>query len=141
MPERHLLSAAALGITRKTRDALVKTLAAFEGGKMRHVHRDDVTYSVTRARDRKFSYDFNMSEWSVPHTCGTVACIGGTAELLGELGPDGLDEDQTEMLYELCYPHGAGISWDKITPAQATRALCSYLTTGNPDWHVAISGV
>jgi hypothetical protein len=139
MSKREFMSAAALGISPEVHEALVKTLGLFESGKMRHVSRETLIRKATRPADRVFTGEFNMSDWAMPHTCGTVCCIGGTAELIGGLGLGGLDDDETDMLNELFYPREAGIPYSKITPEHATRALASYLTTGNPNWRSAIA--
>ena len=87
---------------------------------------------------------FDMSSWH----CGTVACIGGTAEILffGSIGADrstesvgavlGLNGDQA---YELFHPD-VERSWSEITTAEAVRVINHYLATGEIDWSAALSG-
>lgn len=138
-------SADELGITEPQRDALRKTLVLLETGKLRHVpiYDDDGDLIDQMGRfvplkARKFSYDFNMADWSHPHSCGTVCCIGGTAEFVGGLEPLSFDRGAPAALQNLFYPENIRLS--VITPAQAATALRSYLTTGNANWAEAVSG-
>lgn len=78
-----------------------------------------------------------MNQWR--HTykeCGTISCIGGTAELIGNVN-FGV-RTMPEKLWALFYPRAAGPDWDRITPAQAATALRSYLTTGSAHWELAV---
>lgn len=126
-----------LGLTDEQKDALCKVLVLLETGKL--VHTKTPYNLIARPTGRSFSGQFNMSTWNIEVTdkeghCGTVACIGGTAELLagepifsgGELSGDG-------ALYELFFP-SRGISMSTITTEQAAAGLRSYLTTGDVDW-------
>jgi hypothetical protein len=133
-------SAADLGITEPQRDALCKTLVLLETGKLKHEAGRCHTLS-TSEEHRKFSGRFNMSEWAAEHDCGTVCCIGGTAELVGntsfgmwEFGSN----EQLKRLFAPPRPIRCG-DWTKITPSQAATALRSYLTTGDAKWHEAVS--
>lgn len=138
-------SADELGITEPQRDALMKTLVLLETGKLRHVpiYDDggdliDQIRHVVPLKARRFSYDFNMAEWSHPHSCGTVCCIGGTAEFVGGLELLSFDHGAPAALKNLFYPGSLRLS--EITPAQAATALRSYLTTGDAKWREAVSG-
>lgn len=80
-----------------------------------------------------------MDFWIVEDaTCGTIACIGGTAELVGNLPKSDFHhaaKDNSE-LYNLFCPDDVMI-WDEITVEEAAMALRSYLTTGKADWSAA----
>jgi hypothetical protein len=136
---QNFKSAADLEITEQQKDALAKTLVLLETAKLEHIpDRNDL--DVDFDAEAEFSGKFNMNSWS--HTykkCGTVCCIGGTAELIG-----GVDfEDATKHgtpLYNLFYPDaGDDLDWDRITIAQAAAALRSYLTTGDARWDLALA--
>lgn len=130
-----------LGITEKQKEALMKTLVLLETGKLVHT-------SLPRLKDRyvgeqKFSGHFNMEEWSVSHFCGTIACIGGTAELIGGL----LGDERFIKLYRsighsdlhhLFYPNLGRYPYSEITVEQAAQALRNYLTSGKPQWNTII---
>jgi hypothetical protein len=75
-----------------------------------------------------------MQEWKAGYRCGTVACLGGTAELLGGISFTdevyGLnDGDDIEELF-----HPSIEDWDIITEKDGAKALRNYLTTGNANW-------
>ena len=128
---QNFKSAADLEITERQLSALQKTLVLLETGKL-------IETSLSEANNYKagtlFSGHFNMETWNSEHPCGTVACIGGTAELIGGVEftewPDNLDI--------LSWPNIPG-SYSKITAAQAATALRSYLTTGDARWDLAVA--
>lgn len=127
-------SAADLGITEPQRDALRKTLVLLETGKLRHVplkYWDDLEPMA-----RTFTGHFNMNYWGNHHACGTVACIGGTASIVGNVE----FADMPRALDDLFYPNALNsTAWADITTAQAATALRSYLTTGNANWAEAVA--
>jgi len=134
-------SAADLGITEPQKDALIKTLKLMETGKIDHFA-DDLDGDVMYRKDRKFSGLFNMVMWAGDHECGTVCCIGGTAELIGNVtfGADFGQDLQNSALEGLFCPREVNWrDWRSITPAQAARALRSYLTTGDAKWSEAVA--
>lgn len=141
-------SSADLGITEPQRQALIKTLALMETGKIRHYEVDDYA-EYTPTIKRKFRGLFNMDGWQANYEeCGTVACIGGTAEMIGKvsfnLSPPrvALGGLNTSLpLFQLFYPSCLPVSYYEITVAQAATALRSYLTIGDPRWDLAIPGV
>jgi hypothetical protein len=125
--------AAELGITEPQRDALMKTLVLLETGKLVHTTR----YASARG-PRPFTGHFNMKRWGLePTDCGTVACIGGTAEIIS--GINFFDCLYDPGLHELFYAQGSRKEMRDITPAQAATALRSYLTTGNANWAEAVA--
>ena len=125
-------SAADLGISEPQKEALMKTLVLLETGKL--VHATEFNHDFG---EEAFSGHFNMAHWKDTASCGTVCCIGGTAELIGgvdlstTMGADG-------SLQELFCPSDVA-DWKSVTPAQAARALRSYLTTGDAKWTEAVS--
>jgi hypothetical protein len=136
---QNFKSAADLGISEPQKEALMKTLVLLETGKLQHIpDRDgfDMDFHATAA----FSGKFNMNSWKHTYAkCGTVCCIGGTAELIGGVDFEDTTKYGTE-LYNLLYPNaGDELDWDNITIAQAAMALRSYLTTGDARWDLAVS--
>jgi hypothetical protein len=130
-------SAAELEISEAQKDALIKTLKLLETGKLTHAPIGNDYYPNTG----QFTGQFNMNHWNSVHPCGTVACIGGTAEMIGGVsftetvrrnGYDG-------QLYRLFMPNLPDAQWNHITPEQAARALRSYLTTGDAKWAEAVA--
>ena len=130
MLAQNFRSADDLGITEPQNAALRKTLVLLETDKLMHVE------PVDRCADRgSFTGHFNMCEWNTASACGTVCCIGGTAELIGNVKfepqalPEGLDE--------LFFPNALRI--EDVTTSQAATALRAYLTTGDAKWHEAVA--
>lgn len=136
MLAQSFLPAVELGITEPQRDALMKTLVLLETGKLVHVPASDVISPNGYA----FTGHFNMTEWSGTYDCGTVACIGGTAELVGQVSFGYIYGIENRALKNLFLPPMNSLTWAAITPAQAATALHSYLSTGNAKWHEAVSG-
>lgn len=125
---QNFKSACDLKLSEKQRDALIKTLVLMETGKL--VHTDARGLLWLCKKGRKFTGHFNMERWNeyVPG-CGTVACIGGTAELIGDF-----KFYATEISEELGDLFSPAFSMAGITVEQAASALRNYLTTGIPDW-------
>ena len=124
-------SAAELGISEGQLDALRKTLVLLETGKLVHVPEGEIGLRL-RVRP-KFTGHFNMAHSYISAECGTVACIKGTAELIGnvDLSPSEIPEE----LMNLFYAWGGG----DPTTSQAATALRSYLTTGYARWDLAVA--
>jgi hypothetical protein len=125
------LPAAQLGLAEKERDALIKTLLLMEAGKMVHVR------SSVQEKARDGEYPFRMATWREQRDCGTVCCIGGTAELIEGLPEASLAGKAHYMaltgsvqLYNLFYRWGGG----SPPPAKAAKVLRGYLTTGKTRW-------
>lgn len=142
MLAQNFKPAADLDLTEPQKEALMKTLVLLETGKLQHV--------VARGRivvgaPVKFDGRFNMACWgTAAYSCGTVACIGGTAELIGKVSfGNGLQHKEllAPALYELFYARSVAAEhdWESITPAQAATALRSYLTTGDARWDLAVA--
>lgn len=124
-----------LGLSDAQKGALMKVLVLLETGRLQH---REMIGDADSADEPTFCENFNMRWWTADHPCGTVACIGGTAELVGNVKFDGWIMNAGLM----------GLFWPrpmtetqicKITPAQAAIALRSYLTTGNAHWELAVA--
>lgn len=137
MLAQNFKTAAELGITEAQKAALIKTLALLDGGKLKH-HPDLPT---GWSPGETFSGHFNMNWWSVPSECGTVCCIGGTAEMIGNVRFD--PDERPRALSRLFFPNRDLTKklapYDSITPSQAAIALRSYLTTGDARWDLALA--
>lgn len=137
MLAQNFMSAADLGISEAQKDALIKTLVLMETDKLVHVRPPD---EINWYAMESFTGKFNMDAWNLSYEgCGTVACIGGTAEMVGGVSFGERHIDLPENLYSLFYPGDIFDDWEKITVEQASRALRSYLTTGHARWDLAIS--
>lgn len=151
-PTAGFRSAKDLGISDVQRNALIQVLALMEGGKMKHVPDP----KVMGYDPRKVTGHFNMNVWQVTATCGSVCCIGGTAELLigkpifhggdgsweeGQMEPEVYDMASTakaKELDKLFFPPQC-IQYEEITDQQAAKALRNYLTSGTPRWAQAMA--
>lgn len=133
MLAQNFKSAADLGITEPQKEALMKTLVLLETGKLVHVEPEDRFTNDFRETE-KFTGHFNMARWRAADSCGTVACIAGTAEIIGGVqfpvygGPSNLNR---------LFAPASDPVMAKITTEQAATALRSYLTTGDPRWDLA----
>lgn len=138
-------TAADMEITEPQKEALIKTLVLLETGKLVHASKRMVLESPEIERAPSFSGLFNMRSWGADDDftseCGTIACIGGTADLIaGEPLFALTNHNSNKNLYELFYP--PTLHWDlwyDITPAQAATALRNYLTTGDARWDLAVA--
>lgn len=129
MLAQNFKTANELQITEPQLSALIKTLVLFETGKIKYVPVSPDDFCPDDD-NRKFSGHFNMVAWSMKHPCGTVACIGGTAEMVG--GVDFQLLETNDELDKLFYPEP--YSYGGVTVEQAARALRNYLTFGEPRW-------
>ncbi len=138
MLAQSFLSASDLGITEPQKAALMKVLVLLETGKLRNCPMGGPSDSA-----KMYSGQFNMNQWSAENECGTIACIGGTAELVGDLEARELNDAaySHKPLHALFYPYIVdNRDWTDITTAQAATALRSYLTIGDARWDLAIAG-
>lgn len=128
MLAQSFMSAADLGLFEVERDALIKTLHAMDRGELKH----DPNPDILDIEGTIFTGTFNMFWWNKQSICGTVCCIGGTANLLGHLGIDhGWPEGMDCLFRPFDGEHSYLIG---ITVPQAANALRNYLVTGNPQW-------
>lgn len=140
MLAQNFKPAAELKLTELQKEALIKTLVLLETEKLKHAYPDRRI-----SEPDGFTGHFNMSWWELPAACGTICCIGGTAELIGDLRPDELDKATYDnpALKNLFYPGRGGprisVEMQHITPDQAATALRSYLTIGDARWDLAVA--
>lgn len=130
------LGAEKLGLTQDQYCGLVKTLALLEAGVL--------------DRSNDFTHGFDMEHWG--GECGTVCCLGGTAEVLGACKMGNYEfttapgrerrPELTKLFYPggltnregFCHravPHHPG--WEASTK-EAAQVLRYYLKTGLADW-------
>ncbi len=137
MLAQSCLSADDLGITEPQCEALKKTLVLLETGGL--VHADVDRSKPLVDLQPSFAGLFNLSAWCAEGSCGTIACIGGTAELIGNVSFGNWSFSDNAALINLCAPIKKVFSWDDVTPTQAARALRSYLNCGDAKWAEALA--
>lgn len=123
-------------------ESLVKVLGMLERGELVHTPTAEMEV-VFAERVTPVAGLFNMNRWSVSFECGTVCCLGGTAEAVGGFR---FSTKLPRALDYLFHPgrtsrkilHRAG-GYDSITTDQSAMALRSYLTTGEPRWAEALA--
>lgn len=137
MLARNFLTPVELGLSDAKHAALVKVLGMMERGELILVPYAKVVEGTNDSLcfaplGEKFTGHFHMAVWNVKHTCGTVACIGGTAELVGGVKFENECEMEVESieLNRLFYPSRS----DKRTIEEAAHALRTYLMTGRAEW-------
>lgn len=138
MLAQSFMSAADLTLSDAQYDALKKTLVVLETEQVVHVaYNKD---SSRLGRGNSFTGHFNMIYWRTQHTigedCGTVACICGTAEIIGDVELQYHPSGNLQRLF-MPFPVLRQSDADRlaaITPEQAARALRNYLTTGQARW-------
>ncbi len=130
-----------LNITAKQLAALQKVLVLFETDTIEHVRQNDIEYLELPDDEFNdvcvFTGHFNMGEWFDVAECGTVACIGGTAELITCDGDLFKNWTHHKGLHDLFCPLDCE-SFDSVTPSHAARALRNFLTTGTPSWKAVL---
>lgn len=86
---------------------------------------------------------FNMNVTYMAGNCGGVGCIGGwVGAVMGEENPAKYAyafrfEGNLKQLY---YPSFSANNYDKITTAQAAKAIHYFLQTGDPCWGKVFKG-
>lgn len=136
MLAQNLKSPKQLRITNAKFEALLKTLKLFETKEIKWVDVEKHVEIFEIEPNREFTGKFNMHEWGTNfNNCGTIACIGGTAEMIGGVK---FGESLTDGLYKLFYPHEVR-DWNRIKIPQAAQALRNYLTHGSPMWETIFS--
>jgi hypothetical protein len=136
MLAQSFLDAEVLGLSEPKRAALITVLGMLERDELHHVPIEKIG---GMASTPKFSGLFNMAYWTAESECGTVCCMGGTAELISGQSFAGA---RTQALSKLFYLRDAaeGFSYNAITPAQAARALRNFLTFGEARWTEVLNG-
>lgn len=131
----QLKTAEELMITEDQRCALVKALAFLQEDKIKY---HPLEGPILGYGDKgKVDY-FNMRAWRRKYDCGTVCCIGGTAQALSGTSFPNASVFENQNLHNLFYPNNQK-AWN-ATPRQAARALSNYLSTGRASWQTAMRG-
>ena len=122
MLARNHLTAEQLGIPQRWLDALLTVRNMMERGEIRH------------AQDTEVPNGFNMNIWNCDSYCGTIKCLGGWAETVGNFkfpyqAHEHKFDHQLQRLFYPPVPEPYTISVER-----ALRALNGYLTTGEADW-------
>jgi hypothetical protein len=107
-----------------------------ETGRLRHVPADLIKEAIADTNTfegKSFDGHFNMFHSFAMADCGTVACIRGTAMMVGQVTFP--TSQMTCSLQALFY------AWEGNDPndSQAATALRSYLTTGDARWDLAVA--
>jgi hypothetical protein len=122
-------------------EALVKLLGMLERGELRHTPTSQIK-PLCDERVRPEVGLFNMNRWSVKFQCGTVCCLGGTAEAIGGFRFSAMPEALTHLFHPghdgWSILHRIG-GYETITTEQAAIALRNYLTFGEPRWAEALA--
>jgi hypothetical protein len=122
-------TATELGLTEPQYCGLVKTLVALEEGKLDHENENKPWL------DRDLPKSFHMAHWG--GSCGTVCCIGGTAEALMRDNLFNQGNAIPDELYNLFFPGHTKEAY-RASTKQAAVALRHYLTTGKENWKMAM---
>lgn len=148
MLARSFKTARQLRIRQDVYDALILALHYFEREEPNHLD-IEIAPSVILVEAEMGNPvpppNFNMRCWRQKHDCGTVCCIGGTAEMLAGMPYASIDRYSHEgpvvklELMNLFYPYEIGIPWNYITVAMAAQALSNYLTTGKSNWQEVVA--
>mgnify|MGYP001610561516 FL=1 len=129
----QLKTAEELRITEEQRCALVKALAFLQEDKIKY---RPLEGPVLGFKSKGKVDHFNMRAWTREYECGTVCCIGGTAQALSGTSFPNSSVFRNRNLNNLFYPSNQE-AWN-ATPQQAARALSNYLSTGYASWHKAM---
>lgn len=132
------------------RRALELTYKAMERGEFQYFSLDGVPREAfididVISNPVAFKGKFNIGCWRSPvqlesGECETICCIGGAAEILGNLVPGTLLDaaERDDELYKLFYPdieyHSMNAPFDMVSVDMAKRALRSYLDTGKANY-------
>jgi hypothetical protein len=115
--------------------ALVTTLGMLERGELKMASeyaRDGESADPSQSDPGLF----HMAAWCTNAGCGTVMCIGGTAECIMKQAfkdiPDGLDD----LFHMYKTPHG----FRDVTVEKAAAATRNYLTYGDARWNEVFAG-
>ncbi len=134
MLAQNFMTPAQLGLTENQHGALVQVLGMLDRGELVYTPMAAVAEGNFQNRPGLF----NMNAWHRAQECGTIHCIGGTAELLGADDFHWIVQHNSalrNLFYPFSVPHR---KWELITTAQAAAALRSYLTTGESNWVAAM---
>lgn len=129
MLAQNFKSPADLALTDEEFRGLITTLGMMERGELTHVKAPQPIRSASH-----FTGHFNMDWWAHEADCGSVCCIGGTAELVGGFRFSRAARDRLGALFYPSRDRPSVTNYATITPTQAARALRSFLITGEPRW-------
>lgn len=138
MLAQNFKTPADLKITDADFDALFKVLGMLERG--------DLTYhdgeNVKAWKGHEMPRHFNMVTWDCLADCGTVCCIGGTAEYVGGFQKAHFHSSENPQLRDLLGIGGSLrlLELRGISVEQASIALRNYLTNGEARWAEALAG-
>jgi len=126
------MTAKDLALEEKELVALISLLGLLEREELPHVKYHTLNKDNPINRN---TFGFNMAVWSSATDCGTVCCLGGSAEIIGGFRQKHFCYTRNVELHELFYPPIGGYTrWKLITTEQAATALRNYLTTGKASW-------
>ncbi len=144
--QRQMKTAQELGISQEQLDALVMTRD--------HLNKMQLKENLWVRFIKNQPVVFRMNTWITgfvyEERCGSVCCIGGTAELLGNVNftdrhiplPEQLDNlffpPKGQKHYQVSIHASRHPAW-KATPKQAAVALETYLYDGKTDWDFAMA--
>jgi len=128
------LSAKDLDLTERERTALILVLGVLESGEITWTQVDDIDDMDGPDYEPPPGNHFSMAYWLEEGDCGTVCCIGGLAEKLGNVQ---FPFDDPRPVNGLFFPVAFErvIELHTITVEQAAKATRNFLTTGHPDWN------
>lgn len=129
----EFLTAEELDIPESHLGALIKTLELMEDGRIHHQQLPNVYINIG---SDEFTGHFNMAVWNSRQSCGTVGCIGGTAELVGNITIDADSDALDDLFYPTC-----ARDYREISMAEASQALRNYLQTGHAEWKQVLGEV
>lgn len=96
-----------------------------------------------KEKDDADKHVFNLLTSCAPNGhCGTVGCIGGYVAMAMGKNVDDADHyvhSANGAQRELYFPSTVD-RYDRVTPQQAARAICNFLSTGHPNWRNATCG-
>lgn len=138
MLAQNFKTAADLRISEAGHGALIKVLGMLERGEIKHQPILDFYEPLTRITR---AVGFNMFDFYSRGDCGTVCCLCGWAEVVGELEPFSLAAERLKnhALDVLFEPDRSLSPREDITATEAAAALRSYLSTGEANWAEALS--
>lgn len=135
--EGKFLSAKKLNLTENQRCGLIMVLANIEAGKFMHIEPSELTEKNIVGARSLGKTAFNMNHWWTRLNCGSVCCLGGSAEMLSGAKFEGAAlSDATKALFAIGNYSNAPSR--KATEKQAGVALRNYLETGHPNWDAAL---
>lgn len=133
-----------LNITERELKALMDTRNDLATEKLKYISNDEFYDDRTlKFRGRRF----NMGVAAQRKDCGTACCIGGSMALRMRMSVRDADSyvgdysvpswASPKGLQALFFPP-QHIDYDRITPAQAVKAIDNFIETGDPKWNAVL---